>query len=117
MKAFRILLITALVALLALPASAAVTTVLSAVTATGASSAVDTGNAEYVRVQVFSAAGSTATVTIEQSTNGTVWYTVATITDPSATGELWSVASVAYTRVNVTARSAGTITATVEVQR
>lgn len=117
MKANRLTLITALVALLALPATAAVTTVLSAVTSTGASSAVDTGNAKYVRVQVFSAAGSTATVKIQQSTDNAVWYDVATITDPSATGELWSVASVAFTRVNVTARAAGTITAKVEVQR
>jgi len=117
MKAFRFLLVTALVALLALPATAAVTTVLSAVTATGASAAQDTANAKYVRVHVYSAAGSTATVTIEQSTDASVWYTVATITDPSATGELWSVASVAYTRVNVTVRASGTISAKVEVQR
>lgn len=117
MKAYRTILVAALVALLALPATAAVTTVLSAVTTTGASAAQDTGNAKYVRIHVFSAAGSTATVAIEQSTDSSVWYTVATITDPSATGELWSVAAVAYTRVNVTARAAGTITAKVEVQK
>ena len=117
MKAYRILLATALVALLALPASAAVTTVLSAVTSTGASSAVDTGNAKYVRVHVYSAAGSSCTVKVQQSLDNSVWYDVATITDPSATGELWSVASVAYTRVNVTARASGTISAKVEVQR
>lgn len=100
-----------------LPAAAAVTTVLNAVTTTGASPAQDTGNAKYVIVQVFSAAGSSCTVKIQQSTDGSVWYDSASITDPSATGEVWSVAPVAYTRVNVSARVAGTITAKVEVQR
>ena len=117
MKATRIVLLTALVALLALPATAAVTTVLAAVTTTGASAAQDTGNAKYVRVHVYSATTSSATVVIQQSTDNSIWYNVATITDPSATGELWSVASVAYTRVNVTVRANGAITAKVEVQR
>ncbi len=117
MKAYRILIIAALVALLALPATAAVSTVLNAVTTTGASAAQDTGDATYVRVHVYSAAGSSATVVIQQSLDNSVWYNVATISDPSATGELWSVASVAYTRVNVTVRASGTISAKVEVQR
>lgn len=117
MKAYRLLLVTALVALLALQATAAVTTVLNAVTTTGASTAQDTGNAKYVRVHVYSAAGSSATVVIQQSTDNSIWYNVATITDPSATGELWSVASVAYTRVNVTVRASGTISAKIETQR
>jgi len=109
MKAYRILIIAALVALLALPATAAVTTVLSAVTSTGASAAQDTGNAKYVRVHVYSAAGSSATVVIQQSTDNAVWYNVATISDQSS--------PVAYTRVNVTVRASGTISAKVEVQR
>ena len=117
MKATRYLILAARVALLALSAQAAVTTVLSAVSTTGASVAQDTGNAKYVRVHVYSAAGSSCTVLIQQSTNNSVWYTVATITDPSATGEAWSVASIAYTRVNVSARVSGTITATMEIQR
>ena len=116
MKA-KILASVVLVALLASPAMGAVSTALNAVTGTGASAAIDTGNARYVRIHVFSAAGSSATVVIQQSLDNSVWYTVATITDPSATGELWSVASVAYTRVNVTVRSSGTITAKLEVQR
>lgn len=106
-----------LLAVLALPGAAAVTTVLSAVTTTGASAAIDTGNAKYVRVAVFSASTSSCTVQIQQSTDNAVWYPVATITDPTAVGEIWSVASVAYTRVNVTARASGTITAKIEVQR
>ena len=117
MKATRYIITAALVALLVLPAAAAVNTVLNAVETTGASAAVDTGNAKYVRVHVWSATTSTATVVIQQSLNAANWYDVATITDPAATGELWSVASVAYTRVNVTARAAGTISAQIEVQR
>jgi hypothetical protein len=117
MKATKILLVAALVGLLVLPAYAAVTTVLNAVVTTGASSAVDTGDATYVRVHVYSAAGSSCTVKIQQSVDNSVWYDSASITDPSATGELWSVPSVAYTRVNVTARVSGTISAKIEVQR
>ena len=111
------ILILAIVTLLVLPVSAAVTTALSAVSTTGASAAIDTGNAKYVRVAVFSAAGSSCTVQIQQSVDNAVWFPVATITDPSAVGEIWSVASIAYTRVNVTARVSGTITAKIEVQR
>jgi len=106
-----------ILAVLALPGAAAVTTVLNAVTTTGASAAQDSGNAKYVRVAVFSAAGSSCTVKIEQSTDNAVWYPVAVITDPSAVGEIWSVPSIAFTRVNVTARVSGTITAKIEVQR
>lgn len=101
----------------ALPSDAAVYRVLNAVTTTGASASVDTSNAKYVRVQVFSATTSSATVTIEQSLNGSVWITVATITDPDGTGKGYTVPSLAFTRVNVTARTSGTITADVEVQR
>lgn len=112
----RILLVLALL-VAAVPANAAVYRVLSGVTTTGPSASIDTGAAKYVRVQVFSATTSTATVTIEQSLNGSVWVTVATITNPDATGKGYTVQSLAYTRVNVTARAAGAITADVEVQR
>ena len=112
----RILLVLALL-VAAVPADAAVYRVLSGVTATGASASIDTGAARYVRVQVFSATTSTATVKIQQSLNGTIWVDVATITNPDATGKGYSVPSMAYTRVNVTARAAGTLTADIEVQR
>ena len=95
----------------------AISTLLSAVAAPGASSAMDTADADYVHVQVYSAAGSTATVLIQQSVNGTVWFDVVTMTDPSATGEIWSVAPIAYTRVNVTAWAAGAITAVAQAER
>ena len=95
----------------------AITTLLNAVTTTGASSAADTADADYVRVQVFSAATSSCTVQIQQSINGTTWFPVATITDPTSTGEIWSVAPIAYTRANVTARVSGTITAICHAER
>lgn len=127
MKALRILILTALVALLALPATAAVTNVFTAKVTTGASTAVDTGNAKIVRVQVWrsdNAAASTAVVTIQQSNDNSNWYTVATITNPTGMsastgdgGEAWSVASMPFTRLYVTSRSAGAISATIEVSR
>lgn len=116
-----------MLALLVLPAEAAVTTLFAAKTTTGASSGVDTGNAKYVRVHVYRSddpAAATAVVTIQQSTDWTNWYTVATITNPTGMnattgdgGEAWSVPSIALTRAYVVSRSAGSLTATIEVQR
>lgn len=127
MKAYRFILATALVGLLALSAHAAVETVFTAKATTGASTAIDTGNAKYVRVHIWradAAAASTAVVTIQQSTNNADWYTVATITNPTGRasgtavgGEAWSVPSIAFTRLYVTSISVGTINATCEVQR
>jgi hypothetical protein len=101
----RILL--ALVLLLAAAPCAAqvgVWTLLNAVTSTGASSAIDTGGGAVVSIQVYSAAGSSCTVLIEQSTNNTVWSTAATLTDPSAAGSYVTLPSAPYTRANVSAR-------------
>lgn len=127
MKAIRYVLTAALVALLALPAMAAVTTIFTAKTTTGASTALDTGNAKMVRVQVWRSddpAASTAVVTIQQSNDNSKWYTVATITNPTGMsastgdgGEAWSVASMPFTRLYVVSRSAGAISATIEVSR
>lgn len=119
------LLVLAMLALLVSPASAA--TFFTAKTTTGASSAVDSGNAKSIRVHVFrsdAAAASTAVVTIQQSLDGTNWYTVATISNPTGMnattgdgGEVWSVPSIFNTRAYVVSRSAGSLTATIEVQR
>jgi len=114
----KLILSIALVALLvAGTVHAAVTTLFSAKTTTYTSASTDTGAASYVRVQVYSATTSTSTVLIEQSTNASNWYVVATITDASSTGEIWSVPSIAYTRVRMSAISAGAVSATIEVQR
>lgn len=96
--------------------------VLNGVTATGASSAVDTFGYKLIRVQIWSSLGATATVKIECSSvkagsaaiATTPWFPVATITDPTTTGEYWSVPRTAQVRVNVTAYTSGTIFAVLE---
>jgi len=88
---------------------------------------MDCASADYVRVHVYrtdNAAASTATVLIQTSNNGTAWFNAATITNPtgldattSAGGEQWSSPPVAYTRVYVSAWTAGEITATCHAER
>lgn len=71
--------------------------------ASAASRVYSIGEAYTTVIQVYSDAGSTATVTIDVAPTATgPWYTVATITDPSATGETWSVPRSKYARINVT---------------
>ena len=86
--------------------------------ATGQTASYPTENADTIRVHVFSDAGSTSTVTIEQSlASGGPWFVVATITNPSATGELWSLPRANYTRVKVTAYTNGNIRACISAWR
>lgn len=123
----RFLLALLLAACLALDATAAVTTLFTARTTTGASSSVDTARASYVRVHVYrsdNASASTAVVLIQQSLDATTWYTVATVTNPTGAdattgsgGELWSIPTVAYTRVYLSSRAAGSISAKIEVAK
>jgi len=87
-------------------------TLLSAVTTTGAGSAIPFGTASGAKVYVFSAAGSSCTVLIQGSLDGTVWFTLATITNPAASpsGECWRGTAWPYLRGNVSARASGTLT-------
>ena len=87
-------------------------TLLSAVTTTGAGSGVPV-SAPGTKVYVYSAAGSSCTVLIQGSLDNTVWFTLATVTNPAASpsGECYRGTSWPYIRANVSARSAGTITA------
>lgn len=91
----------------------------------------DVSGADRVLVQVWSNAGSTATVTIEQSAQPVVVggfdpiravgvtpaFVVATITNPAATGEYWSVPSTGYVRLRVSGWAAGAVYGTVEAYR
>jgi hypothetical protein len=86
---------------------------LNAVTTTGASSAINTGGASSVMVQVYSASTSTSTVQIEQSLDGTHWFIVVSISNVASTGVLYAGPAAPWTRVNVAARSGGTISAKV----
>lgn len=77
--------------------------------------------AETIRVTIYSDAGSTATVAIETSpTESGPWFDVTAgdpITDPSATGEQWSVPRANFCRVNLSAHAAGNIRATINAWR
>ena len=105
----------------------AIQTLLSGVTATGASTAMDTSDADYVRVYVYRSddpAASTATVLIQVSSDGTAWKTVATCTNPdginATTGaitEAWAVPVDSYTRCYVSAWTTGEITAICHAER
>ena len=87
------------------------TSLLSSVTATsGASVSLATGNASAVEVQIWSASTSTSTVSIQQSLDGSNWYTVATITNVASTSVLYIGPPAPHTRVSYT-RSAGTLSA------
>lgn len=87
-------------------------TLLSAVTSTGAGSGVPF-QSEGARVYVYSAAGSSATVLIQGSLDNSVWFTLATVTNPAASpaGEVWKGGAWPFIRANVSARASGTITA------
>lgn len=87
-------------------------TLLSAVTSTGAGSGVPFQSAG-ARVYVYSAAGCSATVLIQGSLNNSVWFTLATVTNPAASpaGEVWRGTAWPYIRANVSARASGTLTA------
>lgn len=90
---------------------------LDAVTTTGASATVDAFSHRLLRAHVWSASTSVATVTIEVRSSTTApWFTVATVTNPAnaSGGEYWSVPRCYQMRVNVSAYTSGTITATIE---
>jgi hypothetical protein len=79
-------------------------------TTTGAGSSVLTAGATAVMFHVTSSSTSAATVTFEQSVDGSRWYTSATITNPTLAGELWMCPAASYARLNITAHSSGTLT-------
>lgn len=93
------------------PAFAATYTLLSGATTTGAGTSVATGMAKGVGCLAYSAAGSSATVTFQQSFDNSIWWTAATSSNPSATGEAFVLPGMPYTRPNVTAYSSGTLSA------
>lgn len=113
-KLSRFLLAVALVAFMSAPAFAQTGAIaLSKVTQTGVSQSFATGAASAVEVQVWSASTSTATVLIQQSIDGSTWYTAVSLSNPTSGGSLYIGPPAPYTRVNLSARSAGTISATV----
>ena len=110
-RIFLAALCAVILALVATPAPAATYSNLTAVTSTGAGASIPSGNIPGWQVHVYSASGSSATVVVQGSLNGTVWKTLATISNPDATGEGYKGTAWPYVRANVTARASGTITA------
>ncbi len=82
---------------------------MSNTTATGAQTAINTAGSTSVLFHAGSGAGSTSSVTFEQSIDGTHYYTSATITNGAAAGELWACPAARFARFNVVSHSAGTL--------
>ena len=113
MNRSRILLAAFLAVLLvtvAAPATAATWTNLNGVTATGAGSALAFSTTPGLQAHIYSTAGSSATVVVQGSTSSSgPWITLATVTNPSATGECYQGTPLPFMRANATARASGTL--------
>ena len=74
--------------------------------------------AKETTITVYSDAGSTATVKLETAPTATgPWFDVTStipITDPSADGVQWSIPKAVFVRLNLFARAAGNIRATID---
>jgi len=82
---------------------------LDGVASTGTSVPTNIGAEKTCFIHICSTTTSTATVKIQQSLGGAKWHTVATISNPTAEGELWKGPSLPLTRVTISAWAAGTI--------
>lgn len=84
-------------------------------TTTTTGDSLNTANADVVNVAVYSSSTSTAVVVIEQSMSSTApYYTVATVTNPTSVGEVWTVPRTQNTRVRVNSISVGTVFGEIE---
>ena len=92
------------------------TRVFAAKVTTGLSDTYEADGFAAIRVQVWSTEGSTATVLIQQRSrdDNAPWYTSATITNPSATGEYWVLPPSGDLRINLSAYTDGDIYANLE---
>lgn len=94
---------------------------LSAATTTGVGSQPSTGtdvrDADIIHVQVWSAAGSVATVSVQcKSAVSAPWFDCINggIVNPSASGEYWDIPKTIYIQCNVTAYTSGSINCQLE---
>ena len=87
------------------------TKLFNGVTSAVTSDSVDTSGYTGALVQVWSASGSVAQVVIEQKTDipGSPWTASGVITNPSATGEAWTVPPAGPTRLRISAYTSGAI--------
>lgn len=108
-------LLTAILLVLAVLASAGTATAttwtnLNGVTATGAGDTLAFTSTPGLQAHIYSSAGSSATVVIQGAMRATgPWMTLATATNPSATGECFLFTPFPYVRANATARASGTL--------
>lgn len=85
-------------------------TSLPGVTTTGAGTSYPFANTPGAQAFIYSSAGSSATVIVQGApTSSGPWETLATVSDPSATGTCVRGTSYPYLRANATARSSGTL--------
>ena len=72
-----------------------------------------------IRARIYSAAGSTATVVLEGAASlaGAPWFTLYTVTNPTATGDYVNVPMVGRLRARIPTWTAGTIHVSIEGKR
>lgn len=108
-------LLTAILLVLAVLASAGTATAttwtnLNGVTSTGAGDTLAFTSTPGLQAHIYSSAGSSATVVVQGAMRSSgPWITLATATNPSATGECFQGTPFPYMRANATARASGTL--------
>ncbi len=101
-----------IVSLVAPTATATTWTNRNAVITTGAGIPLAFGTVPGAQVHVYSASTSSATVVVQGAmASAGPWITLATVTNPTSTGEAYRGTAFPFLRANVTARSSGTLSA------
>jgi hypothetical protein len=95
---------------------ASATILLSAVAGPTTSAAVQIAGELDIVCHVFASAG-TSTTLLQTSLDNATWFTVATVTNASTTGEQWSIPRCDWFRVNATAVAGGNLTALLSTMR
>ena len=113
----KLLVVFILAALLIAAPSFAAVKVLNVAATTVTSASYDLTKADKVSIQIVGAT-ATATVVIEQQISASAgWMIVATITNPSASGEIWATsAPEGLVHVRVSAISGGTVSAWISAE-
>jgi hypothetical protein len=92
--------------------------ILNAVSADSDSATYDISKASTISAQVWSTAGSVGIVRLQTRSNAAApWFTVTTITDPSTTGEYWSIPLSMQFRADLSGYGSGNITVVLETHQ
>lgn len=75
--------------------------------------------ADVIRIQIWSSAGSVASCVLQVSSAnaGAPAFPLATVTDPTASGEYWSIPKAGFARVSIATYGSGTVQANIEAYR